>query len=104
MSGGRWIKGQSGNPKGRSPRVKEDLERKVLLEVYDEAAERDVITAMIGRAKGGDVKAAEFLDVRKYGTVTQKVQNDNRLTVEWEDPDADTDSGETSPEPDSDTA
>lgn len=66
---GRFVKGQSGNPAGRAPRVVEDEQRSVLLQLFDERAERRVIMGMIEAAADGDVAAFKALYERKYGKV-----------------------------------
>ena len=78
--------GQSGNPKGRAPRVVENARRSVLLELFDERAERRVITGMIEAAAGGDVGAFKALYERKYGKVKDVVEEKNEVvvTVEYE--------------------
>lgn len=68
-------KGQSGNPKGRPRRVVEDAKQSVLTTLFDEAAERDVVKAMIEGAKRRDVAAATWLWDRKYGKVKEKVEH-----------------------------
>jgi hypothetical protein len=59
--------GQSGNPKGRAPRVVEDARQSVLARLFDVAAEERVIRAMIEAAASGDVAAFKALYERKYG-------------------------------------
>lgn len=68
-------KGQSGNPKGRPKRIIEDAQQSVLMELFDETAERDVVKAMLEGAKRRDVAAATWLWDRKYGKVKDKVEH-----------------------------
>ncbi len=78
---GRFVKGQSGNPAGRAPRVVENAQRSVLLELFDERAERRVIAGMIEAAAGGDVGAFKALYERKYGKVKDVVEEKNEVVV-----------------------
>jgi hypothetical protein len=78
--------GQSGNPLGRPRKIVEDAQRSVLLELFDEQAERDIIAAMIARAKsrlneGAAVQAATWLWDRVYGPVKQKTESHHTIDV-----------------------
>lgn len=54
--GGRWQKGQSGNPKGRPPGIV-DKRQKLQNAFADEAA--DIARVVIDKALGGDMQAAK---------------------------------------------
>ena len=83
----RFEKGKSGNPAGRAPRVVEAAQRSVLLDLFDENAERRVIRGMIEAAAGGDVGAFKALYERKYGKVKdiELEKNEVVVTVEYAD-------------------
>lgn len=77
----RFQPGQSGNPAGRPPKVVEDAQRSVLLELFDEAAERSIVQNMIANAKRRGVAAAPsataaatWLWDRKYGKVKDRTE------------------------------
>lgn len=72
-------KGQSGNPRGRAPRIVEDAQLSVLADVFNESAERAVVLAMLRVAKKGDVSAATWLWDRKYGKVTEKIDHSGSI-------------------------
>ncbi|KPV51006.1 hypothetical protein SE17_23685 [Kouleothrix aurantiaca] len=77
----RFVKGESGNPRGRAPRLVENAQRSVLLEMFDENAERRVIRGMIEAAADGDVGAFKALYERKYGKVKDIEPEKNEVTV-----------------------
>ena len=86
-----FTKGQTGGP-GRPKKVVEQLDRAILLELYDEAAERLVILNMITTASmpgKQSVSAATWLDERKHGKVTEKVEQSGGLTIKVEYADSD---------------
>ena len=80
-------KGQSGNPKGRVPKIPE-LE-KLLAEVLGEEkdgieAAKAILMALRLKATKGDVRAAEVLLDRAYGKakqVTEEVGNGGNITL-----------------------
>lgn len=80
-----FVKGQSGNPAGRPPRVVEDAQHSILLELFDEKAERAIVANMIRKAKSkldpAAVNAATWLWDRKYGKVKEQVDHSGGLTV-----------------------
>lgn len=88
-------KGQSGNPKGRPPKVVEDAKQSVLARLFDEAAEIAVVRAQIQRAKKGDTIAATWLWDRKYGKVKDQVEQSGGLTITVVYADADRHASET---------
>lgn len=81
-----FVKGQSGNPAGRKPKVREDAEQSILLRCFDAKAEQAVINAMIAAATEGSVAAAKFLYERKYGKVMAPVEEpdtEQKIVVEY---------------------
>lgn len=69
-----WKKGQSGNPKGRPPKLPklDDLLATVMSEEKDGlTAAEAVLRAMLIKATKGDVRAAEVLLDRAFGKVKQ---------------------------------
>lgn len=81
----RFKKGQSGNPKGRPPKLPKLDE--LMAEVLGEEKEGIVAAVAIlkklrAQAIGGNVKAAEVLLDRGYGKATAKVTLDGSLDVE----------------------
>lgn len=74
-------KGQSGNPAGRPPKAVEDAKQSVLLRLFNEQAEIDVVQAQINVAKSGDTGAATWLWDRKYGKVKDVVEQHIRQQV-----------------------
>lgn len=81
--------GWQGGP-GRPKKIVEDAQHSVLLEVFDEKAERAVVLAMVRTAKKGDVSAATWLWDRKYGKVKESREHSGGFTIRIEraDPDA----------------
>lgn len=78
---GRFRPGQSGNPAGRPPRPVEDAKQSVLLDLFDEQAERAIVANMIKLAKRSGkfdgktaVDAATWLWDRKYGKVKDQME------------------------------
>lgn len=85
----KFEKGESGNPNGRPRKLPEidDLLAEVLGEEQGNEA-REILQALLKRAKKGDVRAAEVLLDRAYGKAKQEVKNEisGSLTVRWEEP------------------
>lgn len=97
-------KGHPGGP-GRPPRAVEDAQHSVLLELFDEDAERAIVTNMIRIAKRGSIdtsnaaiSAATWLWDRKYGKVKEKVELSGQVDLKgyttkdaspdaWDEPD-----------------
>lgn len=80
-------KGHPGGP-GRPPKVVEAAQHSVLLELFDEVAERRVIRAQLKQAYAGDTTAATWLWDRKYGKVKEPREHSGTITyiVEYADP------------------
>lgn len=79
---GRFQPGQSGNPKGRAPRVVEDARLSVVARLFDEKAEEKAILAMIAAVcENSDVAAFKALMERKHGRVKDVVEEKSEVTV-----------------------
>jgi hypothetical protein len=81
-------KGQSGNPKGRPPKLPalDKLLDKVLGDEKDGVtAAETILAALRKRAAGGDVRAAEVLLDRAYGKPLQKVDATIKLGKQLEE-------------------
>lgn len=81
--------GQSGNPAGRPRRQVEDVKQSVLNQVFDAAAERQVLLNLISIACNPEarnaVAAAKLLLERKYGPVlTPEQPEENEIIVRVE--------------------
>ena len=62
--GGRFREGQSGNPAGRRPGSRNRASQ--ILDALAEGEAEAVLEAMVRRAKGGDLKAAEIVLARAW--------------------------------------
>jgi hypothetical protein len=79
-----FVKGQSGNPKGRPklPDIKEAL-AKILAEEKDGVnALEAILKSMRAKAAKGDVRAADFLISRGYGKADQRIEFDGQVPVQ----------------------
>lgn len=77
-------KGQSGNPKGRSPRPVEVKEHARFRKHFGPSAEADVVKAVIAAAKEGNLQAATWLWERKYGKPSDQPQPSRPTTIRVE--------------------
>lgn len=80
----KWDKGQSGNPKGRPPKLPQldKLLDAVLGEEKEGISAAEVILkALRLKATKGDVRAAEVLLDRAYGKASQKVEQSGETTI-----------------------
>lgn len=77
----KFVKGKSGNPLGRPPRLVEDAQKSVLDQLFDARAEAQAIQAMISAACDGDVAAFKALMDRKYGKVGAPAEQETVTTV-----------------------
>lgn len=86
-----FVKGQSGNPKGRPPKPVEEARLSVLARLFDEATEEAIVKAQIRKAKQGDTNSATWLWDRKYGKVKEQVESSGGLTIKvvYANPDTD---------------
>lgn len=71
---------------GRPHKIVEQAQTSVLLELFDEQAEREVVEAMIARAKwsasdSASVSAATWLWDRKYGPIKTKTESHHTIDV-----------------------
>jgi len=73
---------------GRPPKPVEDATRSVLLELFDEAAERAIVENMIANAKrkgvqaaDSSIKASTWLWDRKYGKPKEFVEHSGGIEV-----------------------
>jgi len=78
---GRFVKGQSGNPKGR-PKKLPDLEA-LLISVLgdikdDKSAMEAILMTLRAKAVKGDIRAVEVLLERAYGKVKEVVDLNSR--------------------------
>jgi hypothetical protein len=104
---GKFLPGNPGGP-GRPPKPVEDAKQSVLLELFDEKAERAIIQNMIANAKRKGVIAAPsaiaastWLWDRKYGKVKDQMELSGAIEVrkgyqkvspdDWDDQPADSD-------------
>lgn len=74
----RFKAGESGNPAGRPKKIPaiDELLADILSEENSGlSAAREVIIALVKKAKSGDVRAAEVLFDRAYGKVKQPIEN-----------------------------
>jgi len=83
---GRFIKGVSGNPKGRAPREIEETYRAILIDEVSPDDWRQIIRKAKDQAKRGDTSARKFLADYIIGLPVQKVAGDkeNPLKVIFE--------------------
>ena len=72
---GRFVKGQSGNPKGRAPRPVEEKYRKALVGRVTLSDWRDIVDKAIAQAKKGDARARAWLSDYTIGPATQKLEH-----------------------------
>ena len=82
----KFKKGQSGNPKGRPPKLPEidALLSKVLgAESGNITAAEKMLQALYRKALKGDVRAAEILLDRGYGKVKQDIGFKGELGLTW---------------------
>lgn len=79
----QFKKGESGNPKGRPPKIPEI--DKLLAEILGEdkdgiSAAKAILMALRAKAAKGDIRAAEVLLDRAYGKAKQHIQQETNLT------------------------
>ena len=81
-------KGQSGNPNGRPKKAVEDAKHSLLLVLFDDQAEREIILNMVRLAKSknittapSSINAATWLWDRKYGKVKEQMELSGSIDV-----------------------
>jgi len=70
---GRWIKGSTGNPTGRSPRQREERYYQIMMTVVTFADWERIIAKAVEQAKHGDAQARKWLSDYIVGTPDQKL-------------------------------
>ncbi|MEL7626970.1 MAG: DUF5681 domain-containing protein [Anaerolineaceae bacterium] len=86
---GRFVKGHSGNPTGRAPRVREERFYQITLSTVTFDDWKEIVTKAVAQAKSGDDKARKFLADYLIGPPTQKTDisvTDKRIVVTIEEP------------------
>lgn len=81
-----FVKGKSGNPKGRPPKLPEidALMAEVLGEDKDGiTAAKAILMKLRQKAAAGDLRAAEILLDRGYGKPRQYVDNNTNMSIQW---------------------
>jgi hypothetical protein len=74
-SGGRFVKGQSGNPKGRATKPVEEKYRKALVGRVTLADWREIVDKAKAQAKRGDPRARQWLSDHLIGPATQRTEH-----------------------------
>ncbi len=69
---GHWLKGSSGNPAGRSTRIREYRFYDILLSTITDQDWRDIVTKAVDQAKKGDQAARKWLADYAIGTPPQQ--------------------------------
>lgn len=84
---GKFQPGNPGGP-GRPPKVVEDAQRSILLELFNEQEERAIVQTMLANAKRRGVmaapsaiSAATWLWDRKYGKVKDQIELSGETAV-----------------------
>lgn len=102
MPDGRKDNGGPRPGAGRPPKAVEDAARSVLLELFDEKAERAIVANMIANARrqgmasaSSAINAATWLWDRKYGKVKEQIEHSGSIDTkgytsvspdDWDDP------------------
>ena len=86
---GRWVKGSSGNLKGRSSRIEEQggMAVRVLREVVTEEEWRTIWEVGLSRAKAGSEKWAKLLAAYDSGKPIERqiIATAGDVQLEWDD-------------------
>ena len=92
---GQFKKGQSGNPKGRAPRKKEERFMEVSIAAVSLKDWREIIKYATKQAKRGDSQARKFLADYLLGPPQQKLDVTSGgkpiVFVSWDDANSDSD-------------
>jgi hypothetical protein len=85
---GRFVKGVSGNPKGRSPKDREERYYEILLTAVTFEDWQAIVKKAAEQARKGDAVARKWLSDYLVGTAQQKLEVSGTLqiiTVDWDD-------------------
>ena len=92
---GQFTKGQSGNPKGRAPRKKEERFLEVSIAAVSLKDWRVIIKKAVDQSKRGDTQARKFLADYLLGPPQQRLDVTSGgkpiVLVSWDDANNDTD-------------
>ncbi len=70
---GRFVKGETGNPLGRSPREREERYYKIMMNSVTFEDWKRIIAKAVKQASNGDAQARKWLSDYLIGTVPQKL-------------------------------
>lgn len=90
---GKFVKGHSGNPRGRPPgtknrivRMKQEMEEAIRTHMHP-AEIKEIVSAMVNEAKGGNVAAAKLIldKVMSNANISEDAgENENRIVIKIE--------------------
>jgi len=76
-----WVKGQSGNPKGRPPKKREERFLEITLSTVTYKDWKEVVKKAIEKAKRGDPTARKWLSDYIIGPPTQKSEISSTMEI-----------------------